>query len=55
MEINEKYIEELGFKAGRKGVFSEWQILTTKLKEEKGISLNSAAEMAYNKLFAPSN
>ena len=50
MEINEKYIEELGFKACRNGVFHQWQVLTAKLKEEKGISLNSAAEMAYDKL-----
>ena len=55
MEINEKFIEELGFKAERKGVFCEWQTLTTKLKEEKGISLNSAAEMAFDKLMECKN
>lgn len=50
MSMNEKQIEEFGFNAGKKGVFSDWQALTTKLKKEKGISLNEAAEMAYYKL-----
>ena len=50
MEINEKHIEELGFKAEKKGVFPDWQALTTKLKKEKEISLNDAAEKAYKRL-----
>lgn len=50
MEINIKHIEELGFKANKKGVFSEWQALTTKLKDEKGVALDTAAEMAFDEL-----
>jgi len=50
MEINEKHIEELGFKAEKKGIFPAWQALTIKLKKEQGIYLNEAPEIAYRKL-----
>ena len=46
MELNVNELEELGYKAEKKGVFSQWQILTIKLN----LTLNEAAEIAYRRL-----
>ena len=50
MELNGNQLEELGFRAEKKGIFSQWQALTIKLSKEHNLSLNEAAEDAFRKL-----
>ncbi|MDO7172438.1 hypothetical protein [Mariniflexile sp. AS56] len=52
MEIIGKSIEELGFKASKKGFFMEWKSLTDEFKIGDKISLNEASELAFNKLLS---
>ena len=50
MEINGKRIEELGFKASKKGFYNEWKSMINVLKTENDVTLNEASEAAFNKL-----
>lgn len=50
MEVNGNQLEELGFRAEKNGVFSQWQALTIKLAQEHNLALNEAAEDAFRKL-----
>ena len=50
MELNGNQLEELGFKAEKKGMFLQWQTLTIKLSQENNLTLNEAAEIAFDKL-----
>lgn len=50
MELNGRQLEELGFKAEKKGFFVQWQTLTIKLSQEKEMTLNEAAEIAFREL-----
>lgn len=50
MEISSKRVEEMGFKAEKKGFFKQWQALTKKLNKENKKPTHEAAEIAYNTL-----
>lgn len=50
MELNGNELEELGYKAEKKGIFSQWQTLTIKLSQEYNLTLNESAEIAFRKL-----
>jgi hypothetical protein len=50
MKLNGNQLEELGFKAQKKGFFVQWQALTIKLSQEKKMTLNEAAEFAFREL-----
>jgi hypothetical protein len=49
MEVNGNQLEELGFKAEKKGFFSQWKTLKNKLRQEHHLTLNEAAEKAFRK------
>jgi len=48
--FNANVVEELGWKAYQKGFFSEWQQLSSSIKEAEDILLCEAAERAYQQL-----
>lgn len=52
MEINGKRIEKLGFKASKMGFFEEWRDLRNLLIKEEKISINEAAEIAFQRLLS---
>ena len=49
-DFNSKTVEKYGFKAYRKGFFTEWQILTSSINENKDLGYDEAAREAYQHL-----
>lgn len=47
-DFNGKLVEELGFKAYKKGFFKEWQNMTSSIHKNQDIKYDIAAEKAYN-------
>lgn len=48
--FNANIVEEFGHKAHHKGFFSEWQQLSSSIRESEDILLCEAAEKAYKQL-----
>lgn len=48
--FNANIVEEFGYKAHHKGFFSEWQQLSSSIRESEDILLCEAAEKAYKQL-----
>jgi len=49
-EFNAKVVEELGYKAYRKGFFKEWQAMTSSISKSEDLAYDEAAAKAYKTL-----
>jgi len=49
-EFNAKVVEELGYKAYRKGFFKEWQAMTSSISKSEDLAYDEAAVKAYKTL-----